>query len=368
MMTDFFRRVYEHACYHVLLIAFALGIWSVNLACLLLRLILPLAKARAAGRGIVHRLVRLYIGALKVAGLISNNRILAEVRERKGGCLLVANHPSILDAPLFLAEIPGLVCVFKSSLKQGLLLSRTAGTLGYLSNEDGLQLLRELTRSLKAGETVLLFPEGTRTDNPPVNPFNKGYALAALRAGVPVQMVAIQPDSDVLSKRRHWLNPPRYPATFRFSMGPLVEPGTFQTVKQMNRFVEGWFQSVLADGAAIARPTLPPCQGKTETAESLCARFTVPADPFYCRGHMPGNPIVPGYIQMAWVRELAAAHNQVFKHPIHFRRFKFLQPLVPGDSVEIRIEGGAAGRVTLLREGEPVSRGHITTGTAEAAS
>jgi 1-acyl-sn-glycerol-3-phosphate acyltransferase len=239
-------------------------------------------------------------------------------------------------------------------------MSRTARTLGYLSNDEGIALLRDLAICLQEGEQVLLFPEGTRTDGDVLNPLIPGYALAAMRAKVPVQLVRIQAGTPILTKKQPFYRPCRFPATFHFDLGPCIEPGTFQTVKQFNRFVEEWFRANIPARGPLSRPFLPMKTAYTATTDSgMEVFFKVPDNPFYCNGHMPGNPIVPGYAQMAWVHETFDTH--MGPDNLHgFFRWKFLKPLMPGDPIEIQIGPPAARRdIVILRNGERVTQGKV---------
>ena len=68
--------------------------------------------------------------------------------------------------------------------------------------------------------------------------------------------------------------------------------------------------------------------------------FRVPADPFYCRGHFPGNPIVPGVILCEMMAQTSSAlYADAFKtHFMVYRgmdQVKFRREVHPGDLCEI---------------------------------
>jgi 1-acyl-sn-glycerol-3-phosphate acyltransferase/3-hydroxymyristoyl/3-hydroxydecanoyl-(acyl carrier protein) dehydratase len=330
-IADRCQQLFWCACFYAFLLLFAAGAWVANTVSFLLAPLLPRAAARRTLRVVIDFMMRFYVSVMEFSGALRTNRqVLDGLARTKGGLLIVANHPGMVDAPIILSRIPGLTCVFKSALKHGLLLPSTARMAGYLSNDDGLQMLRALTAELRAGGRVLLFPEGTRTSEPVLNRLNAGYALAALRARVPVQVIAIRAESPVLTKKQHFLRAARFPARFELLPGPVIEPGDFNTVKQLNRYVDGWLRQRLT-GPWPAPPQYLPANARVAPgAGQIEADLRVPADPFYCRGHMPESPLVPAYVQLAWVREIMTAAMPAPAAAITYRRWKFLQPVRPG--------------------------------------
>lgn len=355
------RQAFWVVSYYGFLLMFAVGIWLVNVLSLVVVPVAGRERARPVLRACVHGMVNLYARLMIASGALKTNReVLDALAEDNRGTLIVANHPSMLDAPVFLSRIPGLVCVFKSALKQGLLLPVTAKTLGYLSNDEGMGMLREMDQHLKAGDRILVFPEGTRTSERVLNPLNKGYALAAIRAEVPVRLVAVRSDSPVLSKRQHFLRPAAFPVTFTFEIGPVIEPGEFRSVNELNAFVETWLREALSSGEPRPRRFLPANATVEHSGEALHARFAIPGMPFYCHGHMPGNPLVPAYAQMAWIHELVRMWIPGGPPALEYRRLKFLHPIRPGDAVEVEITHEAGeGKVSFTCRDETVTRGGI---------
>ncbi|WP_162071406.1 lysophospholipid acyltransferase family protein [Lentimonas sp. CC10] len=280
-----------------------------------------------------------YIALLIRSGcLLTNHEVLKHLGTSGRGSVIIANHPSILDAPIFLSQIPNVICVFKSALKQGLLLSKAASILGYLSNDTGIGLLRGMVDALEQDETVLIFPEGTRTSaGGDFSQFNRSYALAAMRSQVSIQLVYIDSDTPILSKRQHFLRAGTFPGKFNFELGPTIEPGDFQTVRQVHRFVENWYRMRMENLVPSPRTFLPVKCCFTQDEAQITASFTVPESPFYCLGHMPGNPLVPGYVQMAWVREVLSQYEPRPVLRSRYIRWKFIQPILPSDCVTIVI-------------------------------
>jgi 1-acyl-sn-glycerol-3-phosphate acyltransferase len=118
--------------------------------------------------------------------------------------LYVANHPSLVDAIWIIAALPNICCVLKGDLERFWLFRLLATHLDYVSNRDPEQLLAEGTRRLQAGETLLVFPEATRTVHGTLPEFRLGAAEMAIRSQVPVHPIVIHKGDRHLSKGVPW--------------------------------------------------------------------------------------------------------------------------------------------------------------------
>jgi 1-acyl-sn-glycerol-3-phosphate acyltransferase len=120
--------------------------------------------------------------------------------------LVVANHRSPLDIILMLQRFGGSVLA-RHDLERWPVLGRAArqgGTI-FVNRDDansGLQAIREIRRRLAAGQTVIVFPEGTTQRGDTVLPF-RGGAFAALR-GLDVELIpvgiAYEPGSEFIGE------------------------------------------------------------------------------------------------------------------------------------------------------------------------
>jgi 1-acyl-sn-glycerol-3-phosphate acyltransferase len=110
-------------------------------------------------------------------------------------CVLVANHLSYLDPIALLALVPAHpIC--KGEVGRWPLIGQVARSRGVLlvdraSVWSGARVLRAAVAALRAGASVLNFPEGTTTRGDRVLPFRRGIFGAARLAGVPIVPVAL---------------------------------------------------------------------------------------------------------------------------------------------------------------------------------
>src|SRR6478672_4757897 len=112
-----------------------------------------------------------------------------------GGGLICANHQSMFDPPLV-----GLTCARRMNYLARDTLFRVPGLAQLITFLDaipidreggGLAGLKETLRRLKAGEFVLIFPEGTRTRDGRVAPLKPGFIAVARRSRVPLIPVGL---------------------------------------------------------------------------------------------------------------------------------------------------------------------------------
>jgi 1-acyl-sn-glycerol-3-phosphate acyltransferase len=79
----------------------------------------------------------------------------------------------------------------------------------YSAGERGPDLVREVAGKIRAGQSLLVFPEGTRTaPGTPLGPLKPGFALIAARAQAPVQLVLIRASPGLVPRGRPWWRPP----------------------------------------------------------------------------------------------------------------------------------------------------------------
>ncbi|HSC65619.1 MAG TPA: lysophospholipid acyltransferase family protein [Caldimonas sp.] len=115
----------------------------------------------------------------------------------ESGILIAANHVSWLDIMAIHAVVPRARFVSKADVKAWPLVARlvdSAGTL-YLERErkrDALRVVHAVAESLRAGEAVAIFPEGTTSTGHGLLPFHANLLQAAISTSTPVQPVALR--------------------------------------------------------------------------------------------------------------------------------------------------------------------------------
>lgn len=138
------------------------------------------------GRGLFRALFRV-VFRYKVEG--------AERIPKDGGVLLVANHANVLDPPLLgSAATRPVHFMAKAELFKIPFLSWALPRVRAFPVRRGAadrNAIRMSIEYLRQGEVVGIFPEGTRTLTGELLPPQRGAALIALRAGVPVVPVAL---------------------------------------------------------------------------------------------------------------------------------------------------------------------------------
>jgi 1-acyl-sn-glycerol-3-phosphate acyltransferase len=114
----------------------------------------------------------------------------------EGGVLVVSNHQSALDPPLVGMGSPRrLNYLARDTLfRFGPLswLIRSLDAIPIDREGVGLGGLKESLRRLKRGEMVLIFPEGTRTEDGEIAAFRPGFTGLAVRSRAAILPVAVE--------------------------------------------------------------------------------------------------------------------------------------------------------------------------------
>ncbi|NET73044.1 MAG: 1-acyl-sn-glycerol-3-phosphate acyltransferase [Sphaerospermopsis sp. SIO1G2] len=114
----------------------------------------------------------------------------------RGPCLFVGNHRSFMDPPGVSCWLDRPVAFFARASLWKIPIIRTALNLfgGFPINrsEPQMQIMRRVVAHLKSGESLVMFPEGTRTKTGRMGEIRDGAALFARRAGVPIVPVYLQ--------------------------------------------------------------------------------------------------------------------------------------------------------------------------------
>lgn len=244
-------------------LSLALGLGLLALMCLIWTLIAPLLAAllpaqvsRNMGRWTISRAFRLYLGFLTLIGGVRIDLTALDDLSGAPPMILAPNHPGLLDAVLLLSRLPRLACVVKAELLRNPWLGTGARLAGYIGNASRHGMIRGAVAVLQSGNPLLLFPEGTRTTRPPVNPFRNSLALIAKRAGTPIQTIFIETDSPFLGKGWPWLRRPDLPVVIRVRLGERFPPPT--AVREATARLQRYFETELRQSCPTASATNQP--------------------------------------------------------------------------------------------------------------
>jgi 1-acyl-sn-glycerol-3-phosphate acyltransferase len=161
---------------------------------------------------------------------------LAGVRVRVTGterippvaCLFAANHTSTMDAPAVVGAIPRRIAILlKESLFRFPIVGQAFRLAGFIPVERGhdsaVASLEKATEALRSGQSFLIYPEGTRSNDGRLQKLKKGAVVMAIKAGAPIVPVACSGAHRLMKKRSLILHPGEILVEFL----PPIDPSAF---------------------------------------------------------------------------------------------------------------------------------------------
>jgi 1-acyl-sn-glycerol-3-phosphate acyltransferase len=173
---------------------------------------------------LIRHAFRVFVGLMRGLGLIRVSTRGLERLGEPGPRLVVANHPTLIDVVLLVAHMPQADCVVKREAWSNPFLRVVVDGVGYVPNDAGNALIEACVERLRAGRTLLLFPEGTRSPRGGLGVFHRGAAHIALRARCEILPVVIRCTPPTLGRGEPWYKVPERRVEFDLvahdSIGP----------------------------------------------------------------------------------------------------------------------------------------------------
>jgi 1-acyl-sn-glycerol-3-phosphate acyltransferase len=143
-------------------------------------------------------------------------RLVADGKERvprDTPVVFMSNHESWLDIPALIAAIPIQVrFLAKKSLFSWPAFGWAIASMGFIpvdreNRRTAIKSFEEAAARIRAGRSVLIFPEETRSVDGNLLPFQRGGFLIALKAGIPIVPVGLDGPRRCLPKHSYLLRP-----------------------------------------------------------------------------------------------------------------------------------------------------------------
>lgn len=234
---------------------FGLGIWLLG-AVLLPLAGLPLrlrglpedARTRGAQR-VVRRFFQTFITFMMRVMSVGRVEWVNAGGLSRGPMLVVANHPSLIDTPLLGTRLPQADFIVGPEWMRNGWMRRAIRQAGYLPAEDGAAIVEKAAARLRAGRTVVVYPEGSRSTADGLRRFQRGAAHIALEAGCDILPVVLTVTPRVLMKGQRWVDYPSHDPVWRVEVGepihlptPVADEGRALAARRLTAVLEEYFQ------------------------------------------------------------------------------------------------------------------------------
>ncbi|CAH1578398.1 1-acyl-sn-glycerol-3-phosphate acyltransferase [Vibrio jasicida] len=160
---------------------------------------------------------------MKLTGAIDYKINGADIIQQDQNCLIVANHPSLIDYVLIASQLKRCDCLVKSAIWANPFMKHIVKAAGYIPNEAPDDLLTMCEERFDNGNVLLIFPEGTRTTPGVKSKLQRGAAQIAVRTQRDLRVVHITVTPSFLTKEKKWYQVPATKPFFKVEVKDKVE-------------------------------------------------------------------------------------------------------------------------------------------------
>jgi 1-acyl-sn-glycerol-3-phosphate acyltransferase len=202
----------------------------------------------SAARTVIRRAFRSYVDLMRALGVLRYEIHGLEKLER-GGLLILANHPTLIDTVFLMAFVKNADCIVKGALWNNPFTRGPVRAAGYINNQGGAELVDECIASLERGNNLIVFPEGTRTPGNGVISMKRGAANIAVRGTRDMTPVLIRCEPVTLGKGEKWWRVPPRRVLMRLDVQDDLAIGSFidaaasevMAARQLTEFLQQYF-------------------------------------------------------------------------------------------------------------------------------
>ncbi|KAA9001943.1 1-acyl-sn-glycerol-3-phosphate acyltransferase [Affinibrenneria salicis] len=203
-------------------------------------------KRRQLARRSIAASFRFFLYCARAAGVLDFRLEGLDTLRRERGCLVVANHPTLIDYVLLASFMPELDCLVKADLQKNIFFRGVIHAADYLINSQAASLLPDCRQRLAQGDVILIFPEGTRTRPGQPLALQRGAANIAVRCACDLRLVHIRCSQPTLGKHSRWYQIPPEKPFFSVTVMQRVSSSAFITdddamplaARRLNRFLQ----------------------------------------------------------------------------------------------------------------------------------
>jgi 1-acyl-sn-glycerol-3-phosphate acyltransferase len=199
------------------------GVGGLLLGAIVFPLLLVIVRHRrrrsALARRTLHHLFRFFVAIICGLGLCSLE-VRGRERLHRRGLLILASHPSLIDVVFLMSLVRDADCIVKAALLRNPFTRGPVRAAGFVCNDSGPGLIADCVASVRAGNNLIVFPEGTRT--PPgaaLGRLQRGAANLAVRGELPITPVRISCSQQMLGKSDKWWRVPCHAGHFVIDVG-----------------------------------------------------------------------------------------------------------------------------------------------------
>lgn len=206
----------------------------------------PLQK-RQRVRAVISWVFRCFVEFMRCTGVLTYS-VKGIERLGQPGQMVIANHPSLIDVVVLIAFIRDTNCVVKESLWHNPFMRGPIRAAGYISNDGSIEMLETAIQALQEGQTLIIFPEGTRTTPGQPPNFHRGAAAIALRGAKMITPVRIAVTPTTLTKAEPWYSIPYRRFHFSLEVGEKIDPCDFNAYgpapiasRKLNKYLHSYY-------------------------------------------------------------------------------------------------------------------------------
>src|ERR1035437_6669462 len=143
--------------------AFGIGGLALSVLVFPLLLVFPGPARTQHARWLIHKSFAAFLGLMQLVGIMRLEVIGGERLRNCRNTLVLANHPTLIDVVALISLMPQASCVVKQALWENPFLGGVVRAAAYVSNSDPENLIDDCAHDLAAGNPMIIFPEGTRS-------------------------------------------------------------------------------------------------------------------------------------------------------------------------------------------------------------
>ena len=162
--------LYYTVAFYAALVVFGATCLLWSLPASLLYRVLPRRVGEPLGQFGITAGFRWSLWMMRALGVVRVDLSPLDALRDEGSLVVAANHPTMMDAVLLISRLPRVVCITKASLWDNAFLGGGVRLAGYVRNDAPLPMIRRAAAAVREGRQLMVFPEGSRTGRPPLDP------------------------------------------------------------------------------------------------------------------------------------------------------------------------------------------------------